>query len=62
MTRVRSQRQRKKKKKMYIYIYIYIARYDLITGGWRDTDKLTGFFTTLVANAREDDVDTGLCP
>ena len=39
-----------------------MARYDLITGRWRDADKLTGIFTTLVANAREDGVDTGVCP
>jgi len=39
---------------------IYIARYDYRV--WRDTDKLTGIFATLAANAREDCVDTGVCP
>jgi hypothetical protein len=39
---------------------IYIARYDY--RGWRDTDKLKGIFATLVANAREDGVHTGVFP
>ena len=30
--------------------------------GVSDADKLTGIFTTLVANAREDGVDIGVCP
>lgn len=41
---------------------IYIARHYLITGGWRDADKITGSFTTFVAKAREDVVDTGVFP